>query len=121
MIMYVNIAVGKKHDFEILKETIKSLNIEEDTKIFADSGYQGLEHIHENSVTPFKKSKKQPLTEFKIIINRNLSKQRVKIEHVNREIKIFNMFGGVYRNKRNNFEKRINLVAAIVNMNKTAT
>ena len=54
-----------------------------------DSGYQGVQNLLTNSSIPFKKSKYHELTEEEKNYNTNLSKKRIKVEHTNRELKIF--------------------------------
>lgn len=51
---------GSKHDFQLFKED--ACQFSEHLRILADAGYQGLMELHENSQTPFKKSKYHALT-----------------------------------------------------------
>ncbi len=85
-------------------------------KILADSGYQGIKNIHENSEIPIKKPKDRELTDEEKQYNKELSQRRIFIEHVNRRIKIFRICKEVYRNKRKRMELRIKLIAAIYNL-----
>jgi IS5 family transposase len=104
---------GKKHDFRIFKES--RLPVLKNTKIQADSGYQGIKKRHENSEIPFKGTKKNPLTEEKKKENHKLSSTRVAVENVIRTIKIFKILAEKYRNRRKRFGLRLNLIAAICN------
>ncbi len=52
---------------------------QDDLKILADSGYQGLQNLHPNAIIPVKK-KKLELSEEEFY-NKNLSKLRVKVCH----------------------------------------
>lgn len=56
-------------------------------KIQADSGYQGINKLHENSETPKRKTKKQPLTKEEKANNRRIGSERIGIEHVNCRMK----------------------------------
>ncbi len=47
--------------------------------------------------------------------NRELAKERIGIEHVNRRLKIFKIFSDRYRNRRRRYGLRCNLIAAIYN------
>ena len=47
--------------------------------------------------------------------NRQLARQRIAIEHVNRRLKIFKILSLPYRNRRRRFGLRCNLIAAIYN------
>lgn len=71
--------------------------------------------IHSNSYTPKKKPKKRELSSLEKDYNRVLVKARVGIEHVNRRLKIFKIFGDRYRNRRRRYGLRCNLLAAIYN------
>jgi hypothetical protein len=52
-ILSVDCAKGKQHDFSIFKES--DILIHPDSELLADSGYQGLNKYHENSVIPIEK------------------------------------------------------------------
>lgn len=106
-------AKGSKHDFQLFKDShvIMSTSI----CSLADSGYQGLHHLHKNSQTPFKKSKRHPLTTEQKISNRQLSCQRIRIENVIGCLKLFRILSERYRNRRQRFSLRFNLIAAIYN------
>jgi len=83
--------------------------------LVGDKGYQGINELHENSITPYKKPKGGKLTKEQKAFNRALSRCRIFIEHVNRRIKRFKMFQGRYRNKQRKHHKRISLVCGIHN------
>jgi len=87
-----------------------------DVKCLADSGYQGMHNIHENSELPKKNSKKSPLTKGDKRENRRISSIRVAIENVIRKLKIFRILAERYRNRRKRFGLRFNLIAAIYNL-----
>jgi DDE superfamily endonuclease len=77
---------GKQHDFKIWKKsrTLAMTSI----KHLADKGYQGIKKHHDNSQTPVKKKRGQKLSQEAKQFNRDLAKQRIVIEHVNRSLKI---------------------------------
>lgn len=105
---------GHVHDFNILKES--KIVILPDIKKLGDSGYQGIQKIYKNSYIPIKKTKSRPLTKEEKDYNKKLSKQRVRIENVNRRCKIFRSTKDVYRGKHKNYSKVWNLVAGLVNL-----
>lgn len=105
---------GHVHDFRILKDS--KLKIHKDIKKLADSGYQGLNSIYPNSHTPIKKTKNKPLTKEDKKYNASLSKQRVRIENINRRCKIFRITKETYRGKHKNYGKTWNIVAGLVNL-----
>ena len=63
---------------------LKILKIEflKDTVIIVDSGYQGIQIDHLNTLLPIKKSKNKPLTSDQKNYNKVISKVRVSVEHV---------------------------------------
>jgi len=114
VILFVRQAMGSVHDFTLYKESIGAA-VSPHVKIKVDSGYQGIAAYHVNSEIPFKKSKHRPLTPEERAFNRRLARERMAIEHVNREIKIFKMMADRYRNRRRRHGLRMNLICAIRN------
>lgn len=104
---------GKEHDFKIFKKS--RLPLSEKIKCLVDKGYQGILKIHKLSEIPKKKNKKKKLTKEEKRQNRELNRQRIVIEHVNRKLKIFKILSEKYRNKRKRFGLRFNLIAGIYN------
>jgi hypothetical protein len=80
-----------------------------------DSGYQGIAAFHTNSEISFKKGKNRPLTEEEKAFSCQLARERIAIEHVNREIKIFKTMSVRYCNRRRRRGMRMNLICAIRN------
>ena len=68
-----------------------------------------------NALIPFKTTKKNPLTVEQKAFNTMLSKLRVAIEHINRELKIFRICKGTYRGKGERGLLRVRLVASLYN------
>ncbi len=83
--------------------------------ILADSGYQGLNKIYPQAITPRKSSKYRPLTEEDKAYNRALSSIRIKVENIFAKVKVFKIFSTTYRNHKKRFNLRMNLVAGIIN------
>ena len=84
-------------------------------KLLTDTGYQGIQKLHQNSELPKKKTKKNPLTKADKKNNRILSSERVLNENVIGMIKRFKIIGDRYRNRRKRFGLRFNLICAIYN------
>lgn len=84
-------------------------------QLIADKGYQGITKIHKLSKTPHKKPKGQELTDEQKEYNRTLGKERIVIEHSFRRLKIFRILSSRYRNRRQRFGLRFNLIAGICN------
>lgn len=107
------VAQGHVHDFRIFKEC--GVYIPERIQAILDSGYTGIDKIHKNSLVPRKSSKNHPLTDEDKAYNHEISRQRIRIEHVNRYLKRFRILSSRYRNKRNRFAFRVSLICGIFN------
>ena len=116
MIYDVDEAPGSVHDFTLCKTTLLFLGLM--VIILADSGYQGIVDYHEWSLIPMKKSKKKELTEAEKAYNTELSRQRIFIENINAEIKVFKIMAYPYRNRRRRHLLRTKLICAILNAEK---
>lgn len=105
---------GRPHDITIFRR--HRIEVEGKIEILADSGYQGLQKIHANCKVPFKKTKLRILTEEQKTYNRELSQQRIKIEHINRQCKIFRIVKDVYRGKRKHSQNIWEIICGIINL-----
>jgi len=90
LILSIEQAAGSVHDFTLYKSSTGSA-VSSDVKMKVDSGYQGIVDYHANSEVPFKKTKNRPLTAEEKAFNRRLARERIAIEHVNRQIKVFKL------------------------------
>jgi len=117
IINYYN-ASGTTHDYQMLKDSniLPTLN-ELDICGMFDSGYQGVQKELSKATIPYKKSKKHQLTKEEKEFNKNLSRKRVKIEHVNRELKIFRIMKERYRNHMNRYDAKLMIMCGIYNLN----
>ncbi|MBF0238257.1 MAG: transposase [SAR324 cluster bacterium] len=113
-ILCVVCAKGKVHDFNVLKESNFAIASQIQKRV--DSGYQGMQKLYQNTHIPYKKPKGGELTPEQKQYNRQLAKERIYIEHVNRRCKIFRIVKETYRGKHKNFGKTWNLIAGIVNL-----
>lgn len=104
---------GKEHDFCLFKRS--KVTLAKKIKLLGDKGYQGIQKIHKQSITPCKKKPKQELSKEEKKINKELARQRIVIEHVNRHLKIFKVLSERYRNRRKRFGLRFNLIAGFYN------
>ena len=87
----------------------------EDILALLDSGYQGINEYLPNALIPYKSSKKHPLTVEQKAFNKMLSKLRVTIEHINRELKIFRICKETYRGKGERGLIRVRIIASLFN------
>lgn len=116
LLLHLAFAPGSVHDFRLFQQM--AAEMPENVKILADSGYQGIENVHECSFSPYKKPKGGELTAFQKRVNEVLAKSRVPVEHVIGELKTFRILGGKYRGCRKRLEFRAVLIAGLVNFNK---
>lgn len=104
---------GKTHDFQLYKNS--NTHMSEKIESVEDKGFQGLQKLHANSTIPIKASKNHTLTKEEKKLNREISKRRIYIEHINRYIKRFHILSSRYRNKRKRFGLRVSLICGIYN------
>ena len=104
---------GKDHDMTIRAQ---GPPLPENTKVYVDSGYQGLHKDHANTEYPYKKSKNHKLNREEREYNRALSGFRIRVEHKIRELKIFRYMGEKHRNRRQGYGMAVNIIAGIVNL-----
>jgi hypothetical protein len=104
---------GHVHDFALYK--LSKIEPHESIEVLADSGYQGLQKLHEKSRTPRKKPPKAELSDEQKHSNRELSRRRVIVEHVIGSLKIFRILAERYRNRRKRFKARFDLIAGLHN------
>ena len=61
------------------------------------------------------KLKKQELPIEAQEINKEISRRRIGIEHINSKLKVFRILGERYRNRRKRFGLRMNLISGLIN------
>jgi len=118
VIICIAFASGKTHDFKIYTESIGSAVLDE-ILMLADSGYQGILNLHQNSKIPKKKPKNGELTDEEKAENTKLSKERIFVENMIAKIKVFKIVSNRYRNSRRRFALRMSLVCGIINYEST--
>lgn len=105
---------GKVHDFQLFKKYRKKLK--EHVFLLVDKGYQGLKRLNIPYLMPFKASKKRPLILLQKWFNVEISRRRIRVEHVIGKLKRFKILAERYRNRRKRMGLRFNLIAAIYNI-----
>ena len=116
-IICLSFANGKKHDFQLFKDS--GVHVRRETLLEADTGYQGLVQLHAHSLLPKKRSKKHPLTKQQRKVNHEISSRRIFVEHVIRFVKRFRILSEPYRNRRKRFALRFSLIAGICNFDRS--
>jgi IS5 family transposase len=104
------------HDLALFKSS--GVRVRAEVELLADTGYQGVDKLHQNSYTPHKRSKRNPLTPRQKQHNKALASRRIPVEHVLRYLKRFRILASTYRNRRKRFGLRLNLLAAIANLHR---
>lgn len=105
---------GRRHDFHLFKKS--EVRVHPAVQIACDTGYQGLQKLHANCLKPQKATKKHPLSKEQKAANRAINSKRVAVEHAIRRLKIFRILAERYRNRRRRFGLRLNLIAALTNL-----
>ena len=93
-ILNVSFSSGKTYNFKLFKYS--KIHFLENALIIADSGYLGI-----NSLMLKKSFKKYKLIKEDKEYNLSISKCRIYIKYINRNIKKFRIISTHYRNKRN--------------------
>lgn len=104
---------GSVHDFRVFKGEKRP---PKESRLFVDSGYQGIADIHQNADFPYKASKNKPLNAEEKEYNTALSRFRIVVEHIFGDIKTFKIMADRYRNKRKRYAVKFNIIAGIVNL-----
>src|SRR5208283_3885072 len=79
-------ATGRTSDITVRR---RGPHLPKGSRVYADSGYQGLQDEHPDVEIPYKKSKHHPLTRDEKVYNHALSRFRVRVEHIFAKIKRF--------------------------------
>ena len=108
LILDVQTCKGSIHDFKLYKDTCPDW-LPENTIYLADSGYQGIAKLHNQSFTPFKKPRRGQLLELCKQANHCLAKFKIGLN------KQFKIVAHKYRNRRQRYDLRMKLFAGIVN------
>lgn len=108
---------GRRHDFKLFKAS--GIHFHPSTESLQDKGYQGMQKLHVHCRLPKKKPRGGQLTAEDKAYNRQLARERVGVEHVNRRLKVFRILSERYRNRRKRFGLRCNLIAALYNFERS--
>ena len=113
-IVSIQIESGRKHDLTIARKHIKELLIY--PGVMAYLAYKGFYHIKSKLLIPIKKTKNISLPKIAKQINKEISRCRIAIEHINCQRKqFFRILTECYRNRRKRLGLRMNLIAGILN------
>lgn len=110
---------GPTSDLKLFKES--GVHIASEVWCLADSGYQGLQDLHPQTVVPLKKPKNGSLSAEDKLHNGRLAKLRIRVEQVIRSLKVFKIVSERYRNRRKRLHLRFSLIAGIYNFERAPT
>ena len=112
-IVSIQIESGRKHDLTIARKHVKELLIY--PCIMADIAYKGFHQINSKLLIPIKKYKNISLPQIAKQINKEISRRRIAIEHINCQLKHFRILTERYSNRRKRFGLRVHLITGILN------
>lgn len=90
---------GRRHDKRLSDKIMLVEHIPPNIGVWADSGFQGIQHAHPNVLIPKRGSKRHPLTEEERQNNKVISSFRMKVEHAIGGTKRYRAVSDVFRNK----------------------
>jgi hypothetical protein len=106
-------ATGRTSDITMRR---RGLRLPKGSRVYADSGYQGLQDDHPDVEIPYKKSKHHALTKDEKEYNHGLSRFRVRVEHAFAKLKSFKILSERYRYPRTSYAIKFAIIAGVVNL-----
>lgn len=103
---------GRRHDKRITDKTGLARAIPEDVTIWTDTGFQGIQEQHNNTIMPKKNTKLKKLTSKQKRDNRIISGIRIVSEHAIGGYKRFKAASDIYRNKLPNMDDQMSVICA---------
>lgn len=103
---------GRRHDKNCADRIVLAENVPKHIGIWEDSGFQGMQHKHPNTVIAKRARKNQPLTTAEKEENRVISSFRVVAEQAIGGMKRYRVMTDTLRNKIGVFDDRIAVVTA---------
>lgn len=98
---------GRRHDKRLADKFAFVSHIPPDVSIFADSGFQGIQHLHPNTVVTKRGRKNAPLTDEERENNRIIASLRIVVEHAIGGMKRFHVLVDRLRMKMGFDEDRL--------------
>ena len=93
---------GKRHDKSIADA--QQYHFPEGSTLYKDTGFQGYEPEKITTVQPKKKPRGGQLTDSEKERNREISSQRIRVEHSIGGVKIYRIVRDIYRNRKSGYE-----------------
>jgi hypothetical protein len=90
---------GRVHDKKMSDKNMLASRIPEDVSLIVDTGFQGIQKQHYNTLIPKKKPRGSFLTQAEKEMNRLISSTRIVVEHAIGGMKRFGVAKDIFRNK----------------------
>ena len=103
---------GRRHDKRIADKFGIVSSIPQEVAVWTDTGFQGIQHLHQNTVMPKKVARGKPLTVAEKENNKVIAGIRIVSEHAIGGMKRLKVATDVYRNRLPNLDDTFNLLAA---------
>jgi hypothetical protein len=108
---------GSTHDLTVLRESKLLEKLDPDEGSMFDKAYDGIAKDFPDLllVLPYKARKNRPLTEVEQEYNREVSSDRIVVEHTNAQLQKYQALAQVYRHDRNKHSRTVRVAAGLVN------
>lgn len=103
---------GRRHDKRLWDKFYNTTDIPPDVDAFVDTGFQGMQAMHDRTFIPAKATKNHPLTLEQKQNNTLISSVRIVVEHAIGGFKRFKAASDVYRNKLANLDDTLTYLSA---------
>ena len=107
---------GKIHDKKMSDKNMLASHIPEEVSLLVDTGFQGIQKIHNNTLMPKKKPRGGFLTQAEKEMNRLISSTRIVVEHAIGGMKRFGAASNLFRNKKGIDDSFMNVCAGLWNL-----
>lgn len=110
--------VGSTHDFSMFKEEALIDALPAGIPIYVDTGFEGIQNLRDglNIRKPKKKPRSRKLNGGERLGNRLISRERVKVEHSIRGIKMFKIVSATFRGISHSMNQTFEIICGIWNM-----
>jgi len=103
---------GRRHDKRLWDKYYNTAHVPPDVAIIVDTGFQGMQHLHDQTLIPTKATKTKPLTDDQKQNNTLIASVRIVAEHAIGGFKRFKAATDVYRNKLPNLDDTFTCLSA---------
>src|SRR3989344_438503 len=104
------------HDKKMSDKNMLASHIPEEVSLLVDTGFQGIQKIHKNTLIPKKKPRGGFLTQAEKEMNRLISSSRIVVEHAIGGMKRFGAASHIFRNKKGIDDSFMNICAGLWNL-----